>query len=143
MEMRNPLAVGVLLSLVWCVVGLALAWRGALAFGPKRYRSKPSGDASRGVVYAFGAGMLPGAKESVRTHLGSWGAGVLFHLGTFSAFALLALGLTGWALSRSAASALGGLALAGAACGVFLLVKRAASPTCGASRSPTTSPLTC
>jgi|WetSurMetagenome_2_1015567.scaffolds.fasta_scaffold64707_3 hypothetical protein len=128
MEMKDPLTIGVLLALAWCVAGLALAWRGALAFGPKRYRSRPAGDASRGVVYAFGEGMLPGAKESVRTHLGSWGAGVLFHLGTFSALALLALGLTGWAVPRSITSALGGLALAGAACGLFLLARRAASP---------------
>jgi hypothetical protein len=127
MDMRNPLTVGVLLSLAWCVAGLALAWRGARAFGPKRYRSRPASDASRGVAYAFGAGMLPGAKESVRTHLGSWGAGVLFHLGTFSAFALLALGLAGWAAPRAVASALGGMALLGAVCGLLLVVKRAVS----------------
>jgi hypothetical protein len=128
MEMKDPLAIGVLLALAWCVAGLALAWRGALAFGPKRYRSRPAGDASRGVTYAFGAGMLPGAKESVRTHLGSWGAGVLFHLGTFSAFAVLVFVLLRWAAPGTLTMALGGTALLGAACGLFLLVKRAASP---------------
>lgn len=128
MEMKDPLALGVLAALLWCAAGLALAWRGASAFGPRRYRSKAAAAAGRGVLYAFGAGMLPGAKESVRTHLGSWGAGVLFHLGTFSAFGILAAVLFGWRGPRPLMIGAGAVALAGAACGLGLLVKRAASP---------------
>ncbi len=128
MEIRDPLALGVLAALLWSAAGLAFAWRGASAFGPRRYRSKAAADPGRGVLYAFGAGMLPGAKESVRTHLGSWGAGVLFHLGTFAALGILIAVLCGSAGPRPLMMGVGALALAGAACGLGLLVKRAASP---------------
>ena len=122
------LRVGVGIAFLCTVAGLALLWRGSKAFGVRAYRARPSGSSARGVAYAFGAGMLPGAKESVRTHMSAWAAGVGYHLGVFAALALLLPALLGLPLPRTMALALGLVALLGAACGLGLLLKRAFSP---------------
>jgi len=112
---------------LWALAGLLWAWRGARSFGPKIYRSLPAGSATSGVVYAFGAGLLPNAKESVRTHLGSWAAGLGYHAGLFAGLGLLAAFSLGLEWPLLAARALGAVALSGAACGLGLLAKRAAN----------------
>lgn len=112
-------------ALLWCVGALALSWWGSRRFGPKVYHAEPTGSGVRGVLYAFGAGMLPGAKESVRTHLGSWALGVGYHLGIFAAFALSLAGLLTPPLPPPLTAPLGIASLLGAACGVGLLLKRA------------------
>lgn len=121
------LRIALALAALWALVGLLLAWRRAKGFGPKRYRAAAAGSGSAGVRYAFGAGLLPSAKESVRTHLLSWGAGIAYHAGLFAALALLALFAAGMALPPLAAKGIGTLALVGALAGAGLLTKRAAS----------------
>lgn len=121
------LRIGTGLALSWCIGGLALSWRNARRFGPKVYRAKLAGSAGRGVFYALGAGMLPGAKESVRTHVGSWCAGVGYHLGILASTAVLLTALLNLPVHRPAGLALGAAALMGAVCGVGLLLKRASN----------------
>jgi len=121
------LRVAVGLSALWALAGLLWAWRGARSFGPKVYRSAPGGSASAGVFYAFGAGLLPSAKESVRTHRGSWAAGLGYHAGLFASLGLLAAFSSDLELPLPVARALGAVALIGAACGLGLFAKRAAS----------------
>lgn len=69
-------------------------------------------------------------------HLPSYAAGVVFHLGTFAAFGLLATTLAGIdppaALTRAAAL----VTLAGAAGGLALLVKRVVTPYLRGLSSP-------
>lgn len=95
------------------------------AFGRREYLSAPRGYAGRGIVYAFGRGMLD--KESVARHRPTMLAGVLYHLAVFAGLAyVLWLALPVrlppplW-LFRPAL-------LAGAVVGPGLLVKRAAVP---------------
>lgn len=130
------LRVAVGLSALWALAGLLWAWRASRAFGPKVYRSAASGDAGAGVRYAFGAGLLPTAKESVRTHLFAWAAGLLYHAGLGAGLALVALAAAAVALPEPLAEGLGAVALAGALCGAGLWVKRAASPVLRALSVP-------
>jgi hypothetical protein len=99
--------------------------RRARGYGRRELFARAAGDPQRGVFYAFGKGMSPGAKESAREHLATWFAGVGYHLGIFAGFGLLVMLLAGlepgWILRRGFQL----LLLAGALCGSGLLVKRA------------------
>ena len=95
------------------------------AFGRREYLSAPRGYTGRGIVYAFGRGMLD--KESVARHRPTMLAGVLYHLAIFAGLAYvlwLALPLRIapplWAFRPAL--------LIGAVVGPSLLVKRAAKP---------------
>ena len=57
--------------------------------GKKSFYSTPRGSKVKGILYAFGKGMLPWEKESVKNHLISYFAGIFYHLGIFSAFLYL------------------------------------------------------
>jgi hypothetical protein len=118
----------VLLAAAWAVLALTVTYRRAKAFGRRKSFSKPAGDPAAGVRYAFFQGMAPGAKESVMLNLPSYAAGMAFHAGLLAAFALLAVTVAGGALPGPARIPAGALALAGAAGGLALLVKRAARP---------------
>src|SRR5687768_477449 len=48
-------------------------------------RSPIKGDISRGIQYAFTAGMMPWAKESTRIHMVAYLRGIGFHIGIFAA----------------------------------------------------------
>jgi hypothetical protein len=119
------LHLGVLLSMTWAALALVFLHVGAKAYGKRTLFSKPAGDPAKGAAYAFTVGMLPWAKESVRTNLLSYGAGMVFHAGVFTAFAQLLCILLGWELPAILVRTLGG---AGAACGIALFVKRLANP---------------
>jgi hypothetical protein len=81
----------------WGVILSGILSAGALVYlilkrrslGRKPYFSIPLGSARQGVAYAFGRGMMPWEKESARLHLFAYLAGVLYHLGIFSGFAIL------------------------------------------------------
>ena len=113
---------------LWCLLALGWQFRRAKAFGARRLFSKAAGAPAAGVRYAFLQGMAPGAKESVMLHLPSYGAGLVYHAGIFAAFILLAARIVSPQLPILAARLLGGLALAGAAAGLALLLKRAFKP---------------
>ncbi|MDO9172379.1 MAG: hypothetical protein Q7W29_11180, partial [bacterium] len=86
-----------------------------------------AGSAARGVLYAFGPGMSPTAKESTRTHPWAYALGVAYHLGVFAAFGFLLLLLLGVDVAPAAAGVLGVPMLAGVLGGVGLLARRGAS----------------
>ena len=67
----------------------------ARAFGRRPLYAPAAGSAARGVLYAFGPGMSPTAKESTRTHPWAYVLGVAYHLGIFAAFGDLLLLLIG------------------------------------------------
>lgn len=126
--MSQPLHLAVLAATTWALAALACAWLRARAYGRRALLAPPAGNPASGVRYAFTAAMLPQAKESVRLHLPSYALGVVFHLGTFVAFGLLAAALGG--IQPPPALALAGAAatLGGAVGGLGLLVKRVATP---------------
>jgi hypothetical protein len=78
--------------------------------------------------------MAPQAKESVLLHLPSYAAGMAYHLGIFTAFALLAVKATGLQFPGWGSAIGGFLALAGTCGGLALL-----SPAAGVCPTPTTS----
>jgi hypothetical protein len=132
----GPLEIALGAAAAWALLALAALALRTRAWGRRALHAPPAGDAAAGARYAFTKGMLPQAKESVRTHLPSYAAGVVFHTGVFAAFGLLAAGLAG-ASPGSALVRLGGaVAAAGALAGLGLLGKRIASPVLRGLSSP-------
>jgi hypothetical protein len=120
----------------WGVILSGLFSAGALAYlilktrslGRKPYFSIPLGSTRQGVAYAFGRGMMPQEKESTRLHLFAYLAGVFYHLGIFSGFAILFIkvfNLNGPALGQNIFRWGVGLGLVS---GVGLLLKRIFMP---------------
>lgn len=96
-----------------------------LAFGRREYLSAPRGYAGKGIVYAFGRGMLE--KESVALHLPTFVGGMLYHGAIFAGLLYLfwtvlfpGTVLLIWAFQP--------ILLAGAAVGLALFSKRAFKP---------------
>ena len=115
----NSLALGVLAAAVWALAVLGAAQARARSYGRRALFSRPVQSTRPGIIYAFGRGMAPGAKESAREHLAIWFAGMLYHLGIFAGLFSLVLALARiepWMpLLRALQAALGAGALGGAA----------------------------
>jgi nitrate reductase gamma subunit len=125
------LRLGVAICAVGAAAVLVLQALRTRAFGTRPPFAPAAGSAWRGVLYAFGPGMAPTAKESTRTHPVVWALGVSYHLGVFTSLAvllwtLLAAGGAAAALPPPAMRAAGlALAALGVIGGVSLLVRRA------------------
>ena len=124
----NLLRLGVVGAGLWCLLALGWEFRRAKAFGERKLFSRTAGDPGAGIRYAFIQGMAPQAKESVMLHLPSYLAGMMYHAGMFSAFALLAESLFHWQPPFLAAWLLGGISLVGAVAGLSLFLKRTIQP---------------
>lgn len=134
--MGQPLHLAVLAAAAWAAGALACSWLRARSFGRRVLLAPAAGSPAAGVRYAFTAAMLPQAKESVRMHLPSYAAGVVFHLGTFAALGLLATTLAGIELPAAFTWVAQIVPLLGAAGGLALLVKRVATPYLRGLSSP-------
>lgn len=95
------------------------------SYGRREYLSAPRGYGGRGLVYAFGRGMLD--KESVSRHRPTMAGGALYHLAIFAGLAYvlwtalpLRISPPLWAFRP--------LLLVGAVVGLSLFVKRTAKP---------------
>ena len=119
---------GVILSALLSVAELAVLTLRTRAFGSKPVYSSPQGSARRGIVYAFGRGMLPGEKESIRLHRLSSLAGILYHAGIFCGFAVLAVLVAGLRLPSPALNVLRAGMGIGLVSGLGLLLRRMARP---------------
>ncbi|MFH1227754.1 MAG: hypothetical protein V1701_07610 [Planctomycetota bacterium] len=127
-----------------CIISLAAMLIDAF----RKYRtdlSEPRGSKTGGIIYAFTAGMLPGSKESISHHIITYLAGIILHIGVFSAFLYSAAyplvtnllfgkianyyetGITIFYVNYFTPAMLV-LIPTGLACGLGLLVKRIASP---------------
>ena len=82
---------GVILSGLFSAAALAYLILKARSLGRKPFFSTPQGRPGQGIAYALGKGMMPWEKESARLHLLAYLAGILYHLGIFSGFAILFL----------------------------------------------------
>ena len=83
------LRMAVLAAALWAAAALAAMLLRSRALTLRVRFARPAGRVSKGIRYALVEGMAPGAKESVRAHLGTWAAGVAYHLGLACAFLLL------------------------------------------------------
>ena len=104
--------------------GLGLQVLKAARRGRRPFFAPASGDASKGMLYAFGPGMMPWAKESAAEHLPTYFAGVVFHAGAFAAMAWLCLQASGAAVPRALVLGFTGMLTIGLVSGAGLLVKR-------------------
>jgi hypothetical protein len=89
--MELILKAGVIAAAVVCLISLSLMVIRMASFGKRRSYIRPTGDAKQGILYAFGRGMLPGAKESARDHLITYVSGLLYHMSTFAGLLYLVL----------------------------------------------------
>ena len=114
-----------------CFISLSvMLLSAAVKFRPEQ--ASPNGNVASGIIYAFTAGMLPGAKESASRHLLSYTAGIVFHIGIFCAFlfsAAVYLMAKGFIpeLPQSVRLIVAGLIGLGLVNGVGLLIKRIAN----------------
>jgi hypothetical protein len=95
--------------------------------GLRAFYSAPRGSAGRGVMYAFGRGMLPWEKESAGGHWPTFIGGILYHAAVFTAFFYLFWTI----LAPASAKPLRAFRLVffiGAAAGLTLVIKRAVRP---------------
>jgi hypothetical protein len=90
--------------------------------------SRPRGDARRGILYAFTLGMAPWEKESTRRHWVAYVRGILFHVGTFTAFGVFLLSPWMGALPAWLRWALFAVTLAGALFGFAGIWMRLSGP---------------
>lgn len=134
--MGQPLHLAVLAAAAWAAGALFFSWLRARGFGRRVLLAPAAGDPAAGVRYAFTTAMLPQAKESVRMHLPSYAAGVVFHLGTFTALGLLVMTLAGIGMPTPLRWFAVIAPLLGAAGGLALLVKRVATPYLRGLSSP-------
>ncbi|MBU1699927.1 MAG: hypothetical protein KJ970_08695 [Candidatus Eisenbacteria bacterium] len=125
--MQTPIAIFVEASIIWAAVLSILQIRKAHGGGRKDY-SRRAGDPIQGVIYNFTAAMTPAHKESVRRHPGKFAIGLLMHFGVFLSLAAAILCLIQFELGMRVLRYLSPLFLASLAAGLFLLVRRLATP---------------
>ncbi|TFH66028.1 MAG: hypothetical protein E4G91_00295 [Candidatus Zixiibacteriota bacterium] len=122
------LRLAVALSAVYCLIALTVLIARTFSFGGQPRYAKAHGSSARGVVYAFGQGMLPWEKESASKHLPTFFAGILYHAGIFAAIFFLVAALLLIKLPDVATLIVRLLAVIGLLSGIGLLVKRSALP---------------
>lgn len=128
MSLSLLLRLTVVLSAVYCLIALTILVARTFSFGrPPRY-SKAQGSAAKGIVYAFGQGLLPWEKESASKHLPTFFAGIFYHAGIFAAIFFLITILLLIALPDTAVQIVRFLAMIGLLSSIGLLVKRFALP---------------
>jgi hypothetical protein len=76
----------VIISFLISVVSLTILVLRTFSPGKKPLYAEPKGDVKKGIIYAFGKGMMPWEKESAGQHLPSYIGGILYHLGVFGGF---------------------------------------------------------
>jgi hypothetical protein len=130
------LDLGVAACALWALGGLAFQVIAARSHGRRARFAVPARPAWRGVAYALGAGLSPGAKESVREHRGVWLAGVAYHAGILAGLAVLAAAPRGSAAEFPGLRVAGALGVAGALAGGGLLVRRITRPVLRAISHP-------
>jgi len=79
----------VIASFLFAAASLTILVLKTFSFGKKELYSEPKGSVKKGIVYAFGKGMMPWEKESAGNHLPTYIGGVLYHGGIFLSMAYL------------------------------------------------------
>ncbi len=115
-------------SMLFCVVMLTVMLMHTFAFGRRSTYAQPRGSSFRGIVYAFGLGMLPWEKESAAKHIWTYIGGILYHLGILMAMLLLATVLLGISFPQRLLQPVRILLAIGVVCGLSLLIKRILKP---------------
>lgn len=123
-EMITVLRFGVLFSLLFSFAALIYLVFKTLSLGRKSVYSSPQGDWKKGVIYAFGKGMMPWEKESAKKHLPTYLAGFIYHFGIFAALLYTLHLIIPFQLSKLLLSLLRVFMASGFFCGSGLFIKR-------------------
>jgi hypothetical protein len=115
---------GVIFSFLFSIISLSILVLKTFSFGKKPLYAEPRGYAKKGILYAFGRGMLPWEKESSGKHLITYFAGMLYHAGIFAALFYLVSLIFSLELSKLFISLLRFLFVLGFLGGFTLLFKR-------------------
>lgn len=126
--METALVVGVIGAALFCGSALVFLVLSTLSFGKGDTFAVSRGDTRKGILYAFGQGMMPWEKESARRHLITYTAGFLYHFGIFAALFWLILQLTSLNAGGFVINALRMLTGAGLIAGLGLFLKRCLRP---------------
>jgi nitrate reductase gamma subunit len=113
---------------LFCLVVLMVILVRTFAFGRRPTYAHPRGSSFAGVVYAFGLGMLPWAKESAAKHIWTYVGGILYHLGILMAMLFLATELLRISPPPTLLWAARILLAVGVVSGVALFIKRILKP---------------
>jgi len=97
-------------------------------FNKKKLHSQARGNALKGIFYALGKGLAPWEKESAVKHLPTYLAGILYHIGVFSAMFYLISLIIPFQLGSLVIVILRIFILIGILCGFGLFVKRSIKP---------------
>jgi len=124
--MVDLLRIVVVVAAAWALLALTALIVRARAWGRVEYFARAAAPPMAGVVYAFGAGMSPTAKESAREHLTTYLAGVAYHIGVFASLAYLVLLVAGVGIGGVVLLVLQLLTLLATICGATLLIRRVA-----------------
>jgi len=134
--MEKILGFALIASFVFMVAALAMLVFKVLSFGKKEFYAAPAGDVKKGIIYAFGKGMLPWHKESAGHHLPSYIAGIIYHLAIFLSLFYLSASIISLRLPEVITPVLGGFILLGLLAGLGLLFKRLLSSAMRAVSCP-------
>lgn len=123
-EMITVLRHGVLFSLLFSFIALTFLVFKTFSLGRKSVYASPQGDWKKGIIYAFGKGMLPWEKESTKKHLPTYLAGFIYHFGIFAALFYTLHLIIPFQISKLLLSLLRVFMASGLLCGSGLLIKR-------------------
>ena len=90
--------------------------------------SQPRGKVSPGIRYSVTAAMSPFKKETAYRHLPTYTGGIIYHVGTFLSFFLLALYFFSIRIPTVIATTVALILVVSALCGIAIFLKRIANP---------------
>jgi len=115
---------GVLAAFFVSLFSLVILTLKTFSFGRKSLRSRPQGSIRKGIVYAFGRGMMPWEKESAAKHIPTYLAGMVYHTGVFAALFYLFSLIILFPLPLMCVQVFRILIFCGILCGLGLFIKR-------------------
>lgn len=127
---------GVIIAFLFSLASLSFLVLKTFSYGKKKLYAEPRGDVKKGIIYAFGKGMMPWEKESARNHLPTYIGGIFYHTGIFLALLYLLGAILVIQLPAAVILFLRAMCLAGFLSGLALLVKRIFSPVLRALSCP-------
>jgi hypothetical protein len=89
MTLLNLTRIIAILGLLLGLLGILVRLKDIMNQPFKRDLARQRGNPTRGILFAFTLGMAPWEKESTRTHWLAYLRGIFFHVGIFTAFAVL------------------------------------------------------
>jgi hypothetical protein len=126
--MLSILKTGVILSCIASLISLSILVRKTFSFDRKPLYAKPRQGGIRGILFAFGRGMMPWEKESAAKHLPTYIGGIIYHAGIFAALIYLFALVFSFELPETLISPLRILLSLASLCGLAFLGKRILLP---------------